>query len=164
MTRVLVTGMGVVSSLGLGREAFWRAIVEGRTGFSTIESFETDQLDRSIAGEVKGFRARDFLTHAESRRMGRCSAFSVAAARMAVEDAGLQPEQLAGAQTSVIVGTTMGERLVQICTGEARVPSRIGRVPPGFDAWFARGVRKAPGDRWSSALQMADALSAVLGA
>jgi eukaryotic-like serine/threonine-protein kinase len=62
------------------------------------------------------------------------------------------------------VGTTMGERLVQICTGEARVPSRIGRVPPGFDAWFARGVRKAPGDRWSSALQMADALSAVLGA
>jgi len=61
------------------------------------------------------------------------------------------------------VGATMGDRLVQICTGEARVPSQIRRVPPGFDTWFARGVRKAPGDRWSSALQMADALSAVLG-
>jgi 3-oxoacyl-[acyl-carrier-protein] synthase II len=109
MTRVLVTGMGVVSSLGLGRNEFWQAIIAGQTGFSQIESFGTESLDRSIAGEVKNFRPRDFLTHAESRRMGRCSAFSVAAARMAVQDAGLQPEQLAGAQTSVIVGTTMGE-------------------------------------------------------
>lgn len=61
------------------------------------------------------------------------------------------------------VATTMSERLVQICTGEARVPSQIRPVPAGFDAWFARGVRKAPEDRWSSALQMADALSAALG-
>lgn len=123
--RVLVTGMGVVSSLGLGREAFWRAIVDGRTGFAPIESFGTHQLDRSVAGEVKGFRARDFLTHAESRRMGRCSAFSVAAARMAVQDAGLKPEQLAGAGTSVIVGTTMGEADV------------IGELE---DAWVRRGA------------------------
>jgi 3-oxoacyl-[acyl-carrier-protein] synthase II len=109
MSRVLVTGMGVVSSLGLGRDAFWKAIVAGRTGFSTIDSFDTGALDRSVAGEVKGFRARDFLTSAEARRTGRCSAFSLAAARMAVEDAKLAPAQLAGARTSVIVGTTMGE-------------------------------------------------------
>jgi len=109
MTRVLVTGMGVVSSVGLGRAAFWDAVVHGRTGFGTIESFDTDGLDRSVAGEVKGFRARDFLSHAEARRTGRCSAFSLAAARMAVEDAGLHGEQLAGERTSVIIGTTMGE-------------------------------------------------------
>ena len=60
------------------------------------------------------------------------------------------------------VAATMSERLVQICTGEARVPSQIAPVPAGFDAWFARGVKKAPDDRWLSALQMADALSAVL--
>ena len=60
------------------------------------------------------------------------------------------------------VAATMSERLVQICTGEARTPSQIRAVPTGFDAWFARGVQKAPDDRWSSALQMADALSAVL--
>jgi 3-oxoacyl-[acyl-carrier-protein] synthase II len=124
MTRVLVTGMGVVSSLGLGREAFWQAIVAGRTGFAPIESFGTESLDRCIAGEVKNFRARDFLTHAENRRMGRCSAFSVAAARMAVEDAHLQPEQLAGDRTSVIVGTTMGEADV------------IGELE---DAWIRKG-------------------------
>ena len=61
------------------------------------------------------------------------------------------------------VAATMSERLVQICTGEARVPSQLRPVPPGFDAWFARGVQKSPDDRWSSALQMADALSAILG-
>ncbi|MGD8862246.1 MAG: beta-ketoacyl-[acyl-carrier-protein] synthase family protein [Myxococcales bacterium] len=109
MSRVYVTGLGVVSSLGQGRDAFWDAIVSGRTGFASIESFDTASLDRSVAGEVKGFSARDFLTAAEARRTGRCSAFSIAAARMAVEDAGLSPELLAGERTSVIVGTTMGE-------------------------------------------------------
>src|SRR5690242_7492212 len=109
MSRVLVTGMGVVSSVGLGRTAFWDAIVGGRTGFTTIGSFDTNALERSVAGEVRGFVARDFLTHAESRRMGRCSAFALSAARQAVEDAGLRSEQLSGERTSVIVGTTMGE-------------------------------------------------------
>ena len=109
MSRVLVTGMGVVSSVGLGREAFWNAIVGGHTGFSSIGSFDTNGLDRSVAGEVRGFVARDFLTHAEQKRTGRCSAFAISAARMAVEDAGLRSEQLSGERTSVIVGTTMGE-------------------------------------------------------
>lgn len=109
MARVFVTGMGVVSSLGLGRDDFWNAIVAGRKGFAPIQSFDAHGMERSIAGEVRDFRARDFLTHAEVRRTGRCSAFSLAAARMAVRDAGLQPQQLAGPNTSVIVGTTMGE-------------------------------------------------------
>ena len=125
MTRVFVTGMGVVSSLGLGKDAFWNAIVAGQTGFSTIESFDTNALDRSVAGEVKNFRGRDFQTNAESRRMGRCSAFSLAAARMAIEDAGLQKEHLEGPQTSVIVGTTMGEADV------------IGELE---DAWIRKGA------------------------
>jgi 3-oxoacyl-[acyl-carrier-protein] synthase II len=101
--------MGVVSSLGFGRQAFWDGIVAGRSGFSGVDSFDTGGMDRSVAGEVKGFRARDFLTSAEARRTGRCSAFSIAAARMAVDDARLSTEQLAGTRTSVIVGTTMGE-------------------------------------------------------
>ncbi len=109
MTRVFVTGLGVVSSLGLGRDAYWRAVVEGQSGFSTIQGFDTGNLDRSVAGEVRGFNARDFLTAAEARRTGRCSAFALAAARMAVEDAGLSRSDLEGERTSVILGTTMGE-------------------------------------------------------
>ncbi len=109
MGRVYVTGLGVVSALGFGRDAFFRSIVEGRSGFSEIEGFDTSPFGRSVGGEVKGFHPRDFLTAAEARRTGRCSAFSVAAARMAVEDARIEPRHLAGERTSVIMGTTMGE-------------------------------------------------------
>jgi serine/threonine protein kinase len=59
-------------------------------------------------------------------------------------------------------GATMGERLVQICTGCPRVPSEICKVPRGFDDWFARGVCKAPTDRWGSAQEMARALRVIL--
>lgn len=132
MTRVYVTGLGVVSSLGFGREAYWKSVVEGRRGFSSIEGFDTAALDRSVAGEVKGFNARDFLTAAEARRMGRCSAFALAAARMAVDDAKLSREQLAGERTSVILGTTMGEADV------------IGELE---HAWVHRGVEAVLSNR-----------------
>lgn len=107
--RVFVTGIGVVSSLGFGREDFGAALKAGRSGASTIEHFDTTGIDRSIACEVKGFRPRDFLTAAEARRTGRCSQMALAAARMAVQDANLAPEQISGPRTSVIMGTTMGE-------------------------------------------------------
>lgn len=109
MGRVFVTGLGVVSSLGFGRKPFWEALVAGKSGVSAIEGFDTAQLGRTVAAEVKGFRARDFLTAGEARRMGKCSQFTVAAARMAVEDAKLAPEHVAGERTAVVVGTTMGE-------------------------------------------------------
>ncbi len=60
-------------------------------------------------------------------------------------------------------GQTLGERLVQICTGSHTPPSKFAAVPAGFDQWFARGVSKTPAERFSSALHMADALTAVLG-
>ncbi len=109
MERVFVTGLGVVSSIGFGRESFWQALLEGQSGISPVEAFKTDRFDRHLAGEVKDFRARDFLTAAEARRMGRCSAMALSAARMAASDAKLQERQLSGERTAVIVGTTMGE-------------------------------------------------------
>src|SRR6185369_17693909 len=89
MGRVYVTGMGTVSSLGFGRQAYWEALIAGKSGASEVTLFDTASIGRSIACEVKGFRARDFLSAAEARRAGRCSAFAVAAARMAVEDANI---------------------------------------------------------------------------
>ena len=80
--------------MGFGRDAFWRSITAGQTGFAPIERFETADMERSIAGEVKGFSARDFMTAAEAKRMGRCSAYALSAARMAVEDARLDPALL----------------------------------------------------------------------
>jgi 3-oxoacyl-[acyl-carrier-protein] synthase II len=107
--RVLVTGVGVVSSIGLGKEAFYASLAAGRSGISTVTSFDASPLGRTQAGEVKGFEPDDHLTQAEQRRMGRCSMMALAAARMAVKDSGLSPEKLAGPRTAVVLGTTMGE-------------------------------------------------------
>jgi 3-oxoacyl-[acyl-carrier-protein] synthase II len=109
LSRVFITGVGVVSSIGLGREDFFRALAEGKSGISPVESFDTTSLGRTFAGEVTGFRARDHLTAAEARRTGRCSAMTLAAARMAIKDAGLDAAALRGPRTAVVLGTTMGE-------------------------------------------------------
>lgn len=132
MTRVFVTGVGVVSSLGFGREAFWRSLSTGASGVSPVSLFDTSGLDRRVACEVKGFHARDHLTAAEARRMGRCSAFAVSAARMAAEDAGLSSEQLRSERTSVIMGTTMGEA------------NLLGELEA---AWIHRGEEAVSADR-----------------
>ncbi len=106
---MFVTGVGVVSSIGLGKDAFYAALAAGKSGISQVASFDASALGREQAGEVRGFEPDDHLTQAEQRRMGRCSMMALAAARMAVQDAGLTPEKLAGPRTSVVLGTTMGE-------------------------------------------------------
>ena len=101
MQRVFVTGVGVVSSLGYGRQAFLDATVAGKSAAREVALFDTSGMDRNIACEVHDFRPRDFLSAAETRRTGRCSQFALVASRMAVEDAGLSEEQLAGRRTAV---------------------------------------------------------------
>jgi 3-oxoacyl-[acyl-carrier-protein] synthase II len=109
LERVFVTGVGVVSSIGLGRAAFFRGLLAGTSGISTVTAFDGGRLGRRYAGEVKDFDARDHLTQAERSRVGRCSAMALAAARMAVQDADLAANALAGRRTAVVLGTTMGE-------------------------------------------------------
>ena len=106
---MFVTGVGVVSSIGLGKDAFYAGLAAGKSGISPVASFDASALGRTLAGEVKGFEPDDHLTQAEQRRMGRCSMMALAAARMAVQDSGLTPERLAGPRTAVVLGTTMGE-------------------------------------------------------
>lgn len=106
---MFVTGVGVVSSIGLGRDAFFRALEAGTSGISPVSSFDAAPLGREYAGEVKNFDPRDHLTSGEQGRVGRCSAMALAAARMALADARLGERALAGPRTSVVLGTTMGE-------------------------------------------------------
>jgi 3-oxoacyl-[acyl-carrier-protein] synthase II len=138
--RVFVTGVGVVSSIGLGRAAFFRSLAEGKSGISPVEAFDVKKLGRDLAGEVKGFVPRDHLTAVEARRMGRCSQMALAAARMAIEDAALPPEMLKGPRASVVLGTTMGEADV---------------LEDLDDAWIRRGasgVRRAMIPKYGSTL------------
>lgn len=140
-TRVFVTGVGVVSSLGLGKDEFYASLAEGRTGITPVEGFDAAALGREYGGQVKAFRPRDHLTAVEARRMGRCSQMALAAARMAVTDARLSSgPHLGGPRTAVVLGTTMGE---------------AGVLEDLDHAWIARGpsgVRRAMIPKYGSTL------------
>lgn len=89
MTRVVVTGTGAVTPLGIGVDAFWSGLTAGCSGIRTIQHFDASGLEVQIAGEVPDFVARDFMDFKIARRMDRFAQFGVAAARQAIEDAGL---------------------------------------------------------------------------
>lgn len=139
-SRVYVTGMGVVSSLGLGRREFWSSLLAGRSGTAPVSSFDASGLDRAIAAEVSAFRAADHLTAREARDAGRCSAMAIAAARMAVTDANLSADALRTERASVVLGTTMGEADVLSRLDETWIrkgrdavdPADVARYSPSF--------------------------------
>lgn len=89
MTRVVVTGVGAVSPLGIGVDALWTGLTEGRSGIAPIEHFDTSNLEVKIAGEVNGFTPRDFMDFKAAKRMDRFAQFAVAATREAMEMANL---------------------------------------------------------------------------
>ena len=106
--RVVITGMGMLSPLGNTVEESWENMMAGRSGITRITQFDASELSTQIAGEVKNFVARDYMDFKEARRMSRASQLAVAAARMAVADAGL-PEQVPDPdRTGVLVGTAAG--------------------------------------------------------
>ena len=101
--RVAVTGIGVVSPLGIGREEMWRAASEGRSGAGLITLFDASDLPVRIACEADGFDPADFMDRRTARRMDRHAQFAVAAARMAVADSGL-PLDRDGEGIGAIIG------------------------------------------------------------
>jgi 3-oxoacyl-[acyl-carrier-protein] synthase II len=107
--RVVVTGIGVVTSVGIGVDAFWRAILAGACGIGPVESFDTSRYNVHIGGEVKNFDPRGFVERLRPNGMARASQLAIAAARLALTDAGLDPASLDPLTTGVSMGTTSGE-------------------------------------------------------
>ncbi len=108
MRRVVVTGIGVVAPNGLGKEAFWEAIVEGRSGVSYIESFDTEGHTVRIGAEIKNWDPSPYVNgnRKSLKVMGRNVQFGLAAARLALEDAGLIDDIQAPAERfGVVMGT-----------------------------------------------------------
>ena len=106
--RVVITGMGMLSPLGHSVEESWANLLAGVSGVGPITQFDATDLATRIAGEVKGFSARDHMDFKEARRMSRASQLTVAAARMALADAGL-PERLPDPERAgVHIGTAVG--------------------------------------------------------
>lgn len=105
--RVVITGIGVISAIGIGKEAFWEALRQGKSGVSCITSFDASKLSTQFAGQVLNFDPLVYIDRKSLRRMDRTSQFAVACAKMAVQDAGLDPKSNGRHRAGVIIGTAM---------------------------------------------------------
>jgi beta-ketoacyl-acyl-carrier-protein synthase II len=106
--RVVITGIGILSSLGNTATESWDSLLKGRSGIGPVTMFDASPYPSRIVGEIKDFVAKKYMNYREARRMSRASQFAVAAARMALADADV-PEPVAnGERTGVLIGTGMG--------------------------------------------------------
>lgn len=106
--RVVITGMGPLTSGAVGLEAFWSSIVEGRSGIKPIERFSTEGYSTTFAGECTDFNPTDYVEAKEARRMDRFQQFAVAGATLALEDAKFTITPANAERTGVIVGSGIG--------------------------------------------------------
>ncbi|GAA2455459.1 beta-ketoacyl-[acyl-carrier-protein] synthase family protein [Streptomyces mauvecolor] len=107
--RVVITGLGTVTSIGLGVEAFLEGLRAGRSGAKPITAFDTTGFAHANGCEVDDFDPAEWIHQVDPEELGRATQFSVAAANMAVADSGLTPEELRGRRALVSVGTTDAE-------------------------------------------------------
>ncbi|MBN3033081.1 MAG: beta-ketoacyl-ACP synthase II [Candidatus Saganbacteria bacterium] len=108
LTRVVVTGLGVISPIGTGKAAFWDALAAGRNGIARISHFDPAGFDSQIAGEVKDFEPNLYLEKKEAKKLVRFIQFGVAASKLAVEDAGLTISPENAAEIGVVFGSGVG--------------------------------------------------------
>ena len=106
--RVFVTGLSALSPLGLDAESSWRALLEGRSGIAPITHFDASSFASRIAGEVKGFDVEQWMEAREAKRMARFAHFAVACAQMALDDSGVDLEQIDRERFGVIIGSGIG--------------------------------------------------------
>jgi len=142
--RVVITGLGLVTPLGIGVEETWTALCEGKSGISEITRFDASGFDTRIAGEVKDFHPEDFLSKKEAKRIQLFIAYAVAASRMALEDSGLIIDSANQNRVGVLTGCGLGglqilEETAEILKtkGPKRVtpffiPMMIGNMAPGM--------------------------------
>jgi 3-oxoacyl-[acyl-carrier-protein] synthase II len=130
MHRVVITGLGPVSSIGIGAPAFAAALRAGRSGITPITSFDTTGFPHVCAGEVQDFEPAAIVQRLDVRRWGRSTLFAASAARLAVDEAGLDVEALPPGRVGVVMGTTCGESQVIEAMTRQVIASGFASVSP----------------------------------
>ncbi len=125
--RVVVTGVGLITPVGIGAEASWQGLVAGKSGIGPITLFDASTFPTRIAGEVKNFEPGDFMDKKEARRNDRFIQFAMAAAEMAMKDSGLDMSKEDPEQVGCIVGAGIGG---------------LGTIEETFRTYLEKGVRK----------------------
>lgn len=110
--RVVITGIGAITPLGLNASDSWQAVCQGRCGIAPITLFDTTAQKVKLAGEVKNFIPEEHLGKQESKRMGRFTQFAVVAARAALKDSGLTLESTVPDRCGVIVSSGIGGQAI----------------------------------------------------
>ncbi len=108
MKRVVITGMGVISPIGIGLETFWSNLTAGKNGVGPITHFDASAFSSRIAAEVKDFNPSNYLEPKEAKKLVRFIQFAVAASQMAVQDAGLAINAANANEIGVVIGSGIG--------------------------------------------------------
>ena len=106
--RVVITGLGAVTPIGIGKEKFFEGLKEGKNGIVKISQFDVTEYTAQIAGEVLDFNAEDFIDKKEAKRMDRYTHFAVAAAKLALADSKLNLDEVDREKIGVFVGSGIG--------------------------------------------------------
>lgn len=109
--KVVITGCGVLTTIGDSLEEFWRNLCQGNNGYGPLSCLNTSGYNTSIGGEIKNFRPERYIPDFQEKKdhLGKTSQFAISATYLALEDAGIPVEQLTGLNAGVVVGTTDGE-------------------------------------------------------
>ncbi|GFP75812.1 beta-ketoacyl-ACP synthase II [Clostridium fungisolvens] len=106
--RVVITGMGVVTSVGIGVNNFWKGIKSGKSGISMIERVDVSEMPTKVGAEIKDFDPNNFMDRKEVKRTDRFSQFALAATKMAIEDSKIDLDKIEKERMGVIIGTGIG--------------------------------------------------------
>ena len=128
--RVVITGIGMVTPLGVGREAFARVLWRGETGIREIAAFSTEGLGSHLGAEVRDFQPRDFISVKNLRKMDRLSAMTTASVRMAADDAGLKIDTANRDRIGIIMGTAFGNTELKALSARVLFTEGPGMVSP----------------------------------
>ena len=110
--RVVITGIGLVTAIGTGRDTFWRNLLAGRSGVGPVTSFDTSRYPVHNGAEVQGFDGSRYVRRLRADALGRASQLAIAASRLALDDGGVDARTVGheyGRRLGVVVGTTSGE-------------------------------------------------------
>ena len=141
--RVVVTGMGMVSPLGMGVEKTWNALIQGKSGVGRITRFDSAGFDTQIAAEVKDFAPENFMDKKEARRMDIFIQYAVAAAVMAMEDSQFKITPQNAERVGVVVGAGLGGLTTIESFHKVLLEKGPGRISPFFIPMLI--VNEAPG-------------------
>ena len=106
--RIVITGIGVVSSIGIGKEAFWDALAKGRSGIKPVTLFDVSSVRSKLAGEISDFNPAAILGPKGLRNLDRTTTLALSAAKLALDDAGFQVTADNADNVGVVLGSTMG--------------------------------------------------------